>query len=148
MAGGLITGRLIARRGEAGAGTWGALLLAVGTAGRLLPWAPAVVGSSVILGIGLPWTVIAALTAVQTRTPGALRGQVAATANTLVFGPTAITIPLGAGRVTIMDYRNNARRNRGLTALGGWWLGVRGSEPDKQRAARQDDSVVAADEVT
>ncbi|KXK63886.1 hypothetical protein AWW66_00045 [Micromonospora rosaria] len=159
LAGGLVTGRLITRRGEAAVGACGALLLAVGTAARLLPWTPAVVASSVIIGIGLPWTVVAAMTAVQTRTPERLLGRVAASANTLVFGPTAIAIPIGAFLVTVADYRGTLLAAALLTALGAWWLGRRGAGPepdgrptdperDGSRVGTRDGAVaVEADEV-
>jgi MFS family permease len=117
LAGGLLTGRLLTRHGEARVATWGALLLAAGTAARLLPYASAVVASSALIGLGLPWTVIAALTAVQTRTPTALLGRVAATANTLVFAPTAIAIPLGAALLTITPYQPLLLTIAALTAL-------------------------------
>jgi hypothetical protein len=54
------------------------------------------VAGSVAVGVGLPWTLVAAVTAVQDGTPDRLLGRVAATANTAMFGPIALTNPLGA----------------------------------------------------
>jgi hypothetical protein len=54
------------------------------------------VAGSVIAGVGLPWTLIAAVTAVQTCTPDHLLGRVSATSTTIMFGPIAVTNPLGA----------------------------------------------------
>lgn len=122
IVGGLLIGRLMARRGEAAAGTLGALLFAVGTAARLVPWSPAVVVSSFIVGVGLPWTVVAAMTAVQRLTPESIIGRVAATANTLVFGSTALAIPAGAGIVAVLDYRIALVAVALATALSGLWL--------------------------
>jgi hypothetical protein len=51
---------------------------------------------SLAAGVGLPWTLVAAVTAVQRHTPDRLLGRVAATANTVMFGPIALTNPLGA----------------------------------------------------
>ncbi|MFC0531834.1 hypothetical protein [Phytohabitans kaempferiae] len=47
----------------------------------------------------LPWTLVAAVTAVQARTPHALLGRVAATASTAMFGPIVLAIPLGSALV-------------------------------------------------
>lgn len=58
-----------------------------------------------LIGVGLPWTVVAAMTAVQRHTPAAVIGRVAATAGTAVFAPTALTIALGAGAVELLDHR-------------------------------------------
>jgi hypothetical protein len=50
----------------------------------------------VLAGVGLPWTLVAAVTAVQTHTPPHLLGRVAATANTVMFAPIALAVPAGA----------------------------------------------------
>ncbi|GAB3839863.1 hypothetical protein GCM10029963_07580 [Micromonospora andamanensis] len=60
-----------------------------------------VVTASVLAGLGLPWALVAAVTAVQTHSPDALLGRVAATANTLMFGPIAATTPLGSAAVLL-----------------------------------------------
>ncbi|MFI7546225.1 MFS transporter [Actinoplanes sp. NPDC049599] len=101
VAGGLIVGRLIARRGVTAIGVAGTVLFAAGLLARCLPWWPALVAGAVLGGVGLPWTLIAAVTAVQTHTPVELLGRVAATANTVMFGPTAPAIPLGAAAVQV-----------------------------------------------
>ncbi|MER7418296.1 MFS transporter [Micromonospora peucetia] len=122
LAGGLLTGRLMEKRGEALVGMLGAVLFAVGTAARLLPWTPGVVASSVVVGVGLPWAVVAAMTAVQRQTPQDLLGRVAGTANTLVFGPMAIGIPLGAWLIAVADYRLTLVVVAVLTVIGGLLL--------------------------
>ncbi|CCH19523.1 MFS transporter [Micromonospora lupini] len=97
--GGLIVGRLLTRRGPAAVGVAGTVLFAVGCLARCLPWWPATVAGAAVAGTGLPWTLVAAVTAVQTHTPPALLGRVAATANTVMFGPLVLAIPLGAAAV-------------------------------------------------
>jgi MFS family permease len=99
IVGGLIVGRLIAWRGPVAVGVVGTVLFAAGCLARCLPWWPATVVAAVVAGIGLPWTLVAAVTAVQTHTPAALLGRVAATANTAMFGPVAVAIPLGSAAV-------------------------------------------------
>ncbi|MET8087355.1 MFS transporter [Micromonospora sp. NPDC005237] len=97
--GGLVVGRLLTRRGPAAVGVAGTVLFAVGCLARCLPWWPATVAGAVVAGIGLPWTLVAAVTAVQTHSPAALLGRVAATANTAMFGPLVLAIPLGSAAV-------------------------------------------------
>ncbi|MEV4386329.1 MFS transporter [Micromonospora sp. NPDC049580] len=97
--GGLVVGRLLTRRGPVAVGVAGAVLFAVGCLARCLPWWPATVAGAAVAGIGLPWTLVAAVTAVQTHSPAALLGRVAATANTAMFGPLVLAIPLGSAAV-------------------------------------------------
>ncbi|SBT65988.1 Major Facilitator Superfamily protein [Micromonospora sediminicola] len=98
---GLAVGRLVGRWGEVGVGIAGTALFAAGCLGRCLPWWPATVAASVVIGVGLPWTLVAAVTAVQTRTPATVLGRVAGTANTAMFGPITLAIPLGSAAVHV-----------------------------------------------
>ncbi|MFY1693570.1 MFS transporter [Plantactinospora sp. WMMB782] len=104
LLGGLLVPRLLRTRGSLSVGALGAALFALGTLGRLVPWTPAAVACSVLVGIGLPWTLVAAVTAVQSRTPGALLGRVSGSASTLLFAPVAIATPVGAALV-LPDHR-------------------------------------------
>ena len=98
--GGLLVGRLL-RRGTVTVSVLGALLFALGVAGYCVPrWQVAVAGALVV-GLGLPWTLVAAMTTVQTRTPDHMLGRVAGTANTLLFAPVAIATPAGAAMVLL-----------------------------------------------
>ncbi len=103
IVGGLAVGRLIARGGVRAAAAAGATLFAAGCGAWCLPWWPAMVAGSLLAGVGLPWTLVAGATAVQTRTPGHLLGRVAATSTTVMFGPIALTNPLGAAAVHLRD---------------------------------------------
>ncbi|MBQ0982774.1 MFS transporter [Micromonospora sp. M61] len=97
--GGLIVGRLLARRSPVAVGVAGTVLFALGLLARCLPWWPVTIAGALVTGVGLPWTLVAAVTAVQTHTPSALLGRVSATANTAMFGPLVVAIPLGAAAV-------------------------------------------------
>lgn len=101
IVGGLVVGRVLARRSAIAVAAVGAVVFAAGCVSQALPWFPAMVAGSVVIGVGLPWTLIAAVTAVQTLTPGHLLGRVAATSNTVMFGPVALGIPLGAAAIHI-----------------------------------------------
>ncbi|MEU7808509.1 MULTISPECIES: MFS transporter [unclassified Micromonospora] len=98
---GLVVGRLVRRRGEIAVGVAGAVLFAAGCLGRCLPWWPGTLAASVVIGVGLPWTLVAAVTAVQRHTPRAMLGRVAGTANTAMFGPITLAIPLGSAAVAV-----------------------------------------------
>ncbi|WP_343243014.1 hypothetical protein [Streptomyces sp. SID12501] len=56
-------------------------------------------------GTSLPCLLIAGLTAVQRETPQDLLGRPAATANTLMFAPTAIGPAVGAALVELVDHQ-------------------------------------------
>ncbi|WP_329103605.1 MFS transporter [Micromonospora sp. NBC_01699] len=129
IAGGLLAGQFLNRYGELPLAGWGALLLTAGTALRCLPWTPAVLVSALLIGVGLPWTVIAAMTAVQRQTPHALLGRVAATANSLVFAPTSLTLLTGAGLLALLDYRIPLGVSALGTLLAGGWVLTRRYDP-------------------
>jgi MFS family permease len=96
---GLLVGRLLSRLGPARVAAIGAVVFAAGVLAWCLPWWPAMIAGSVVVGLGLPWTLIAAITAVQTGTPDHLLGRASATSTMLMFGPVALAIPLGAALV-------------------------------------------------
>ena len=99
LAGGLGVGRLLARFGPTRVAAAGAVIYAAGSLVQNLFGWPVIIAGSVLIGIGLPWTLIAAITAVQTNTPDELLGRVSATAGTAMFGPNALAVPLGAAAV-------------------------------------------------
>jgi hypothetical protein len=99
IAGGLFTGRIKAL------GPIGAAVFAAGLALKAIVWLPVSIAASAVIGIGLPWTVVAAYTALQRGTPHDLLGRVSATATTLIFGPVALAIPLGSGALSVAGFR-------------------------------------------
>ncbi|GIF11873.1 MFS transporter [Actinoplanes teichomyceticus] len=94
--GGLLFGRLLARLGAARVAALGGALFAAACLCWSLPWWPGMVAGSVLAGLGLPWTLIAGVTAIQTGTPDHLLGRVSATGNMVMFGPINLAIPLGS----------------------------------------------------
>ncbi|MET7621635.1 MFS transporter [Streptomyces sp. NPDC005408] len=102
---GLLAGPLLRRLPErvfvaAGIGVFG---MAVGL--RALPYDATALMCSAAIGLGLPCALIAAMTAVQRETPAAVLGRTAATANTLIFVPNAVSLAVGAGLVALVDVR-------------------------------------------
>nr|MDT0656671.1 MFS transporter [Micromonospora sp. DSM 115978] len=104
IVGGLVSGRLLARLGPVRLGAGGASLVAIAFAALCVPWTPVALGAGLVIGLGLPWTLVAATTAVQLRTPADLLGRVAGTARTVLFTPLVGAIPAGAALV-LLDRR-------------------------------------------
>ncbi|WIM98102.1 MFS transporter [Actinoplanes oblitus] len=96
IVGGFLVGRLLARLRAARVAALGAGLFAVACVAWSLPWWPAMLTGSALTGLGLPWTLIAGITAIQTGTPDHLLGRAAATGNMVMFGPITLAIPLGS----------------------------------------------------
>ncbi|WP_329278570.1 MFS transporter [Streptomyces sp. NBC_01451] len=102
---GLASGPLLRRLGERRFAAYGIALTGAAMALRAVPADLAVLGSAVAAGAGLPCVLIAGLTAVQRETPEELLGRTAATANTLMFAPTAIGLAVGAALVEPVDHQ-------------------------------------------
>ncbi len=102
---GLLTGPLLRRIPERMLAAAGLALFAVAVGVRALPYEATALAASAVIGLGLPWVLVATMTAVQREAPAEAVGRVAATANTLVFAPNALAIALGAGLVAVVDVR-------------------------------------------
>jgi MFS family permease len=102
---GTVSGPALRRLGERRFATCGITLFAAGVALRAIPSDPVTLACSAAIGAGLPCVLIAAFTAVQRETPGPLLGRAAATANTLLFGPNAVGLAVGAGLVELVGHR-------------------------------------------
>jgi MFS family permease len=102
---GLAAGALLRRVPARVLSAIGLVLFALGALARLTDSVPVVVGGSLLIGLGLPWPLISALTMVQRETPDELLGRVAATANTLIFTPTGLALLAGTAMVAVFDHR-------------------------------------------
>ncbi|MFD5328708.1 MFS transporter [Streptomyces sp. NPDC127092] len=102
---GLLAGPLLRRATERTLASVGLAVFALGAAARALPYDTVALTASGLVGVGLPWVLIAVLTAVQRGVPAEAVGRAAATANTLVFVPNALAIALGAALTTVLDVR-------------------------------------------
>ncbi|MFE9297114.1 MFS transporter [Streptomyces niveus] len=100
---GLLAGPLMRRVPERLFAAGGIALFAAAVGLRALPYDAVVLASAVAVGIGLPCVLIVALTAVQRETPDAVLGRTAATANTLIYVPNAVSLALGAGLIAFVD---------------------------------------------
>ncbi|HEY9372942.1 MFS transporter [Streptomyces sp.] len=105
VAAGLAAGPLLRRIPEHRLAAVGLALFALAAGARALPYDAVALAASAGIGLGLPWVLIATMTAVQREAPKAAVGRAAATANTLVFVPNAVALALGAGLVAVLDVR-------------------------------------------
>ncbi|MFD6038834.1 MFS transporter [Streptomyces griseoincarnatus] len=128
---GLLSGPVLRRLGARRFAAYGIGLLAVAMALRAVPYDPVAWASAATIGVGLPAALIAVLTEVQRRTPGALLGRVTATANTLVYTPNVIGLAAGAAMVELLGPRAQ------LSGLGAV-LGVTAAALLAQRPASAD----------
>lgn len=72
----------------------------------LVPSQPASVFAGVaLLGMSLPWVVVAIYTVLQLRTPRHLQGRVSSAADTVLSMPQTLSIGLGAALVSVVDYK-------------------------------------------
>ncbi|MFG2790780.1 MFS transporter [Streptomyces sp. NPDC048419] len=102
---GLVSGPALRLLGERRFAAAGIALTACAVAARAIPADPVALACSAASGVGLPCVLIAAMTAVQRETPGALLGRTAATANTLMFTPNVVGLAMGAALVELVGYR-------------------------------------------
>lgn len=102
---GLASGPALRRLGGRRFAAAGIALTACAVAARAVPSDPVALACSAASGVGLPCVLIAAMTAVQRETPGALLGRTAATAGTLMFTPNVVGLAAGAALVELVDYR-------------------------------------------
>ncbi|PZS02378.1 MAG: MFS transporter [Pseudonocardiales bacterium] len=105
IGGGLTAARAMRRFGEARTVACGLALFAIGVAGLLVAnlW-PVLVGIAVA-GAGVPWLIVALFTALQRLTPNELQGRTFSAVDVLVTTPQTISIGVGAGLVSVVDYR-------------------------------------------
>ncbi|MEU3610221.1 MFS transporter [Streptomyces sp. NPDC035033] len=102
---GLTAGPLLRRVPERTLAAAGLALFAAAAGARALPYEPAALAASAVIGLGMPWVLVAAMTAVQREAPAEAVGRIAATAQTAVFVPNAVALALGAALVTAVDVR-------------------------------------------
>jgi Major Facilitator Superfamily len=71
---------------------------------RAIPAESAVLAGNILIGVVIPWLLVAAITAVQTRTPDRIRGRVIAAASLAASLPQLLGQAIGAALVTVLPY--------------------------------------------
>jgi Na+/melibiose symporter-like transporter len=136
---GALTAAALMRRTGAGVMVAiGLMMLALGclvlTQDALVP----VMAGCALMGCSLPWIIVGFNTAIQRLTPLDMQGRVDSTAGFLVGMPQSISIAVGAGLVTWIDYRLLLVIMALVIAGSGVWLGTRREQTrDALEAAAQ-----------
>lgn len=105
VAGGLTASRVIKRFGEAGSMALGITVIACGVSALFTTSAAAMIAGATIAGVGIPWALVAYVTARQRLTPGTLQGRVAAAGTLALNAPQTIATAVGAALIAVVDYR-------------------------------------------
>jgi MFS family permease len=105
VVGGILSGALVGRIGEARAAAVGMLLLGAGTACLLAPVLTLAVIGMIVMGLGIPITVVAFSTLRQRVTPDHLQGRTSAAGNVAFTVPQTAMSIAGAGLLVVADYR-------------------------------------------
>ena len=103
--GGLTAAAVISRLGERGAMAMGLGLLGVAVAFDAIANTAVVIAAEVVVGIVIPWTIVAFTTLRQRVTPPELQGRVASATNMALNGPQTIGTAVGAILIAVVDYR-------------------------------------------
>lgn len=122
---GVVSGAIMRRMPERVFAATGLMLSTAGAAVRAVPSLPVCIVGTLAIGVGLPWVIVAAFTAVQQRTGPELVGRVAAAAGTVVFAPTAVAAAVGAGVVAVVDFRVQLVGVGAAGWLAAWFLLLR-----------------------
>jgi Na+/melibiose symporter-like transporter len=105
IAGGLSAPTLLRRLGDVRVVGCGVALFAAGDLALVSTSLPVVLVGIAVAGCGISHLVVAFGTAIQRRTPDALQGRVYSAADSIVGTPQTISIAVGAGLSTVVDYR-------------------------------------------
>ncbi|HEX4791092.1 MAG TPA: MFS transporter [Actinospica sp.] len=106
LVGGLSSGALLKRIGPGFLLALGLGICAVGAVAMAVPDQYVVLGSAVILGLGLPFAIVGSMTAVQLFTPNELMGRVSGVDDLIVTGLQVLGILIGAALIGVVFYRD------------------------------------------
>ncbi|GAB3548059.1 MFS transporter [Arthrobacter tumbae] len=105
VVGGLTASAVIRRVGIPRTIVVGILLLGVSVLGSGSTLLSVVLGSTVLLGLGVPWAIIAFVTLRQQETPPSMQGRTSAATNMMINVPQVGASMLAAALLGLVDYR-------------------------------------------
>ena len=105
VAGGLTAARLLRRLSEIRLTAVGLACAVVGVLLLAVPSLIPVVAGLVLAGFASPWIGVAAITAMQRRTPGAVLGRVSGAFGLCLSVPQVVSVGLGAALIAVLSYR-------------------------------------------
>lgn len=116
---GLVSSRIIRRRGERFLQLAGLAVGVLSTALLTIPVLAVDIGASALAGFALPWTVVAVINLYQRLTPGQLQGRVSAAVTFLLFGVVPLGQLIGAVAIAHLSYRLPYAATALLTGVAG-----------------------------
>jgi MFS family permease len=125
IVGGLTAPRLLRRLGDTRLAGLGLIGFAVGDGMFLVPNLAAILMGFALAGVGIAWLIVSFATSMQLRTPLAIQGRVSAAASISISVPQTLSIAVGAGLSTLVDYRVLVAAMFVVTAVCGLWLSSR-----------------------
>lgn len=105
VVGGMTSAATVRRLTEKGAIALGTFLIAAGLIPFIGTSIPLAFAGMVVLGLGVPWVVVAYVTLRQRLTPPQLQGRTAAASNVALNLPQTLTLMAAASVIDIIDYR-------------------------------------------
>ncbi|WP_280717238.1 MFS transporter [Kitasatospora sp. MAP5-34] len=141
IAGGMSAGTVLKRLGPGRLTALGLGLAGLAALVMTLPVDAVVIGAAALFGLGLPFVIVGAMTAVQLHTPNELMGRVSGANNFLVTAGQAVGIAAGAALISVLPYRALACLAAGLLALAAGYLLTRPEQrpaQDSPEPARQE----------
>jgi MFS family permease len=129
IAGGLTATRALRHFGDVRLVGIGMMLFALGDASFASSSLLLVSIGIFVAGFAIAWFIVGYATAIQVRTPQRLQGRVASAAGTIISVPQTIGIAVGAGLVSVIDYRALVAVMAVAVAACGLYLLTRGPEP-------------------
>jgi MFS family permease len=132
----------VRRVGEARLIATGLLVAAVGALLQLPPAVAPVIAGFILIGIAIPWIVVALISLTQRVTPSQLQGRVYSAVDTLITTPQTISIALGAGLIAVTGYRALLIAMAATMSLAAGYLLTR---PGQRLASRPSSSTIPSD---
>jgi MFS family permease len=135
--GGPTAAMLVRRLGEPRLIATGLMAAAVGALLQLPPVVTPVIAGFILIGMAIPWIVVALISLTQRATPSHLQGRVYSAVDTLITTPQTFSIALGAGLIAVTGYRALLIAMAGTMALAAGYLLTR---PDQRQDPRPSSS--------
>jgi MFS family permease len=131
VVGGVTAGSVMGRLGPGRLTALGLALSGVSALVMTVPVDAVVIGAALLFGLGLPFVIVGAMTAVQLNTPNELMGRVSGADNFLVTAGQSLGIGTGAVLIAVLPYRDLACVAAALLGLAAVYLVTR---PEQRQA--------------
>jgi MFS family permease len=135
IVGGVSAGAVMKRLGPGRLTAAGLALCGVSALVMAAPVDAVVMGGALVFGLGLPFVIVGALTAVQLNTPNELMGRVSGADNFLVTGGQSLGIAVGAALISVLYYRDLLYVAAGVLVLTALYLLTRSEQRQPAAAA-------------